>query len=91
MVDEHLAEAVARALAPGGEHDLAPGLLQRRDVRDQRVEDVDVAGGALGGEGAPGAPAEVDRRPRPPAARRRGVSRACRRPASAARHSSAER
>ena len=91
MVDQHLAEAVARALAPGGEHDLAPGLLQRRDVPDERVEDVDVAGGALGGEGAPGAPADVDRRPLSSCGSTKGVSRACVRPASAARHSSAER
>ena len=62
VVDQHLAEAVARALAPGGEHHLAAGLLQRRDVRDERVEDVDVAGGALGGEGAPCPAAHVDRR-----------------------------
>ena len=59
---EHLAQAVARALAPGGEHDLPPGLLQLPDVPDQRVEDVHVAGGALGGKGAPGAPAEIERR-----------------------------
>ncbi len=62
VIDQHLAQAVAGALAPRGEHDFSAGLPQPGDVLHQRVENVDVAGGALGGEGAAHPAADVDRR-----------------------------
>ena len=60
MIDQNLAHAVARALAPAGDDDALACLDGRRDMVDDRVEDVDVAGRALGREAARGAPAHVD-------------------------------
>ena len=57
MVGEQRRQTFARARRPGGDDDAARLALEAADVADDGVEHVDVALLALGGEGAPAAPA----------------------------------
>ena len=61
VLGEHVAEALARAVAPAGDDDAEGPLSRKRpDVRDRRVEHVDVLVVPLGSEIAPDPAAAVD-------------------------------
>ena len=70
VVGQHVAHALARALAPQRDGDALAGRLQRRDVLADRLEHIGARLGALGREIAPGARADIDRLRAPPAPRR---------------------
>ena len=60
VIGEHMAHALARAFAPQRDDDALAGALQGEHVLGHRLEDVGVGLGALGGEIAPGARADID-------------------------------
>ncbi len=60
VVEQHVLHALARALAPEGENHAFVRGFQRARVGHDRVEEIAVFVGALGGEGAPSFAAGVD-------------------------------
>ena len=90
VLGEHVAEPLARAVAPARDDDPEPAPAQRPDVRGRRLEHVDVLVLPLGSEVAPDPAAAVESLARPTRTRTASVARAGRR-ASRSRHSSASR
>ena len=60
VLGEHVAEPLARAVAPARDDDPEPALAQRPDVRGRRLEHVDVLVLPLGSEVAPDPAAAVE-------------------------------
>ena len=63
MIGEHVAHALARALAPQRDGHAFARALQGQHMRAHRLEHIGVGRGAFGGEIVAGARADVDRRP----------------------------
>ena len=91
VLGEHMAQALARAVAPAGDDHVQPASAQRLDMRDRGVEHVGVLVLPLGREIAPDPAAAVERRRAAPGGASKGVSRASGGAASRSFHSSSVR